>query len=127
MNNEVVEIREEERRSKRGRKPKNYRKEYIVNTKQSKFIMDLSGDKLSSAKLHKLLESVNKKDFGRELIFKDLVVYALDKIDLKDIKVIQENSLSEMEKVERALVNYNIKNSSSLTLGEFLLKKLNLN
>jgi len=127
MNGEVVEIREEERKNKRGRKPKNYRKEYIVNTKQTKFIMDLNNDKLSRSKIHKLLESVNKKDFGRELIFKDLVIHALDKIDLKDIKIIQENSLDEMEKVERALVNYNLKNGSNLTLGEFLLKKLNLN
>ena len=74
-----------------------------------------------------LLEQANNKSYGREITFKDLSVYAVKKLNSKDIEKIQENSLSEMEKVERALDDYNSKNGESLSLGEYLVKQLKIN
>jgi SMC interacting uncharacterized protein involved in chromosome segregation len=74
----------------------------------------------------KLLETSNKKEYGREVGFKDIALYGLSKLNSKDIERIQEASLSEMEKVERALNDYNAKNGTNLSLGEFLVKKLSI-
>lgn len=65
--------------------------------------------------------------YGKEVTFKDLVLFSLPKITNKDIEKIKESSLSEMEKVERLRIEFNAKNSTNLTLGEFLMKKLNIN
>tara|TARA_Y100000768_G_scaffold388309_1_gene383466 strand:- start:1921 stop:2118 length:198 start_codon:yes stop_codon:yes gene_type:complete len=45
----------------------------------------------------------------------------------KDIDKIQERSLSDMEKVHRTLDEYNKKNNLSLSLEEYLVKKLGIN
>jgi hypothetical protein len=74
-----------------------------------------------------LLRKCNEKDFGKEILFKDLCLYAVSKLTDKDLEKIQEGSLSEMEKVERALFDYNKKSGSNLTMGEFLVKKLGIN
>ena len=45
------------------------------------------------------------------------------KLNQKEKETIYKwNSLSEMEKVERALDDYNSKNEKSLSLGEYLVK-----
>jgi hypothetical protein len=51
---------------------------------------------------------------------------ALPKLTPKDLEKIQENSLSEMERVQRALDEYNRRAEMKLSLGEFLVKKLSL-
>lgn len=112
---------------KRGRRPKNQKKEYILNEDQSKFFIDLSNEKDSLDLIFSLLKKCNKKDYGREITFKDLCIYSLSKLADKDIEKIQELSLSEMEKVQRTLDEYNKRNSTNLTLGEFLVKKLGIN
>jgi hypothetical protein len=118
---ETIEIK------KRGRKPKNQKKEFIHNHEQTKFFVDLSSDKLSLDLIFSLLEKCNTKDYGKEIHFKDLSLFAIAKINDKDIEKIQEGSLSEMEKVQRALDEHNKKAGSSLSLGEFLVKKLGIN
>lgn len=49
------------------------------------------------------------------------------KLNSKDIDKLKDDSLSEMEKVTKLLNEYNQKNNSNLELGEFLVKKLNIN
>lgn len=93
---------------------------------KTKFFVDLRKDKKSLRRIVELLELANDKNFGKEIIFRDLAVYAVKKLNEKDIQKIQEQSLSEMEKVKRALEEYNKKHNLDLELGEFLLKKLNL-
>lgn len=135
MMNEVVEINnggspdsaKSVPKKKRGRKPKNEKTEYQINPDQTKFFVDLSKDKESLNKVFKLLEASNKKDYGREITFKDLSLFAIDRINSKDIEKIQDMSLSKMEKVERALNEYNQKHGTKLSLGEFLVKKLSIN
>lgn len=111
---------------KRGRKPKNFQEEYKINLDQTKFFVDLSKDKESLEAVFKLLESANHKSYGKEITFKDLALFGIEKITPKDIEKLQDNSLSEMEKVERALDEYNKKHGTQLTLGEFLVKKLSI-
>jgi hypothetical protein len=112
---------------KRGRKPKNQIKEYQLNQSQTKFFIDLTDDKESLDLIFGLLLKCNKKNFGSEILFKHLCLYAVSKLTDKDVEKLQESSLSEMEKVERALFDYNTKNNCSLSLGEFLIKKLGIN
>jgi hypothetical protein len=118
-------IREEEQK-KRGRRTGNQGEQNKKNKEQTKFIIDVSKDKSSQELILKLLESANNKEHGREVSLKDIVVVALSKLTPKDLEKIQEDSLSEMEKVEKALLEYNKKNNSNLTLGEFLVKKLGI-
>ena len=111
---------------KRGRRPKGVKEEFILNKDQTKFFVDLSKDKKILKDIMSLLEQANNKSYGKEITFKDLSVYAVKKLNSKDIEKIQENSLSEMEKVERALDDYNSKNGESLSLGEYLVKQLKI-
>ena len=114
-------------KKKRGRRPKDTKNEYVLNKEQTKFFVDLSKDEKDLGKIQEILVEANTKKHGGEVLFKDLALYAISKLSKKDIEKLQENSLSEMEKVERSLDEYNIKNGTKLNLGEYLLKKLNLN
>lgn len=119
--------REQESGKKRGRKPKNQKKEFIINQEQTKFFVDLSSDKDSLGLIFDLLEKCNQKNYGKEIQFKDVALYAISKVSDKDVERIQELSLSEMEKVERALDEFNKKNNLKLSMGEFLVKRLGIN
>lgn len=120
------EIQQQENK-KRGRKPKNHKKEFSVNQEQTKFFVDMSSDKEALDLIFSHLKKCNEKDYGREILFKDLCLYAVSKLTDKDIEKIQEGSLGEMEKVQRALDEHNKKTGSTLSLGEFLVKKLGIN
>lgn len=119
-NNEVII-------KKRGRKPKNQTRETVINKEQSKFFVDLSNEKDSLSLIFDFLLKCNEKNYGRPILFKDICIYAVSKLTDKDVDKIQEVSLSEMEKVQRALDDYNKKNGQKLELGEFLVKKLGIN
>lgn len=123
----VKEKKEKGTSGKRGRKKKNEKVVYELNKEQTKFFIDLSSDNKSQEKVFNLLEKCNQKDYGREIQFKDIVLYSIEKVSEKDIEKIQEVSLSEMEKVERLLNDYNKRSNNKLSLGEFLVKKLNIN
>ncbi|HAZ14222.1 MAG: hypothetical protein A2X86_22440 [Bdellovibrionales bacterium GWA2_49_15] len=116
----------EEGTKKRGRKPKNFKEVYRINREQTKFFVDLTKEKENLDKVFQLLESANQKPYGKEILFKDLALFAIDKVSAKDIEKLQEGSLTEMEKVDRALDEFNKKNGTNLGLGEFLVKKLSI-
>lgn len=122
----VVNIEKGEGKKRRGRKKKSEKADPEINREQSKYYVDVTKDQEGKEVLMSLLALANKKDFGREITFRDLVFAALPKLSPKDIEKLQENALSEMEKVERALAEYNKKNETSLTLGEFLVRKLGI-
>lgn len=131
---ELIKIkkeREEEKKNevsakKRGRKPKNFKGEYKLNRARTKFFVELAKENENLLMVFKHLEAANNKTHGREIFFKDLAIFAMEKLTQKDIEKIQELSLSEMEKVERALEEFNSKNGLNLSLGEFLVKKLSI-
>ena len=110
---------DEIRRKKKGRDAQ-------IDKEQSKFFVDLSKEQSVLASIVELIREANKRAFGREITFKDLVVYALPKLTTKDLERIQESTLSPMERVQKALADYNQKHSTNLELGEFLVKKMNL-
>ena len=122
-----MDIVVEGKKKRRGRRPKNEKREYIVNMEQTKYLVDLGSNKEQREMVYELLGRVNDKAYGHIVLFKDLAFYGLSKITDKDIEKVQEMSLTEMEKVERSLDEFNKKNGSKLKLGEYLLKKLNLN
>ena len=126
MNEEKIEKQNQPKNKKRGRKPKNFKKEFELNRDQTKFFVDLSKDKDSLEKVFNLLEEANKKESGREINFKDLSLFALDKINPKDIEKLQDNSLSKRERLEVAWKDFNQKNKQSLSFDDFLMKKVGL-
>jgi hypothetical protein len=118
---------EEEIIKNKGRKKKEISEEINSNKEQNKFFIDVSKDSESKEMILNLLTQANSKSYGKEIILKDLVLMSLPKLTVKDIEKIQENSLTGMEKVERALDEYNKKSETKLTLEEFLVKKLGIN
>lgn len=114
-------------KKKRGRKPKNIKEEYVLNKEQTKYFIDLTKDTESLKLVQKLLVEANKKDLGHEITIKELAINGIRKLNSKDIEKIKDESLSEMEKVTKLLNEYNEKNNTKLDLGEFLVKKLNIN
>lgn len=122
-----VSSNEELRNIGRGRKKKeNTREESNVEDHQYKFFVDLRHEKDVLEQILKMLKEANNKPYGKEITFRDLAVYAVPKLTTKDIEKIQEGSLTEMERVQRLLDEHNEKNKTSLSLGEFLVKKLNI-
>lgn len=119
--NEVSEVK------KRGRKPKNQNKEVEINKDQTRFYVDLRDNKESQDLIFSFLTKCNEKNYGKPILFKELCVYAIGKLNEKDIDKIKEHSLSEMEKVQKTVDDYNKKHNTNLSMGEFLVKKLGIN
>jgi len=111
---------------KRGRRKKDEAQEQHEPKDQNKYFIDVSKNKEQRELIQNILNQSNNKNYGREIILKDLVLIALPKITTKEIEKLQESSLSEMERVSMALDEYNKKSEVKLTLGEFLVKKLAL-
>lgn len=123
---EEINVREEGV-ERRGRKKKDKKLEESNEVdSQYKFFVDLRHEKEVLEQILKMLKTANNKNYGKELTFKDLAVYAVPKLTAKDLEKIQEGSLSEMERVQRLLDEHNQKNEIKLSLGEFLVKKLNI-
>jgi len=111
---------------KKDRKFKNDKEVFKINREKIRFIVDLGSDAEVLGKVFDLLEKANNKEYGREITFKDLVIWGITKINPKDVEKIQECSMTEMEKVERVFNEYKSKTGEGITLGEFLVKKLNI-
>ncbi len=116
----------EEEKKKRTRRKKGEKKRVVINEDQSKFVMNLNENDKERSELIKILKEANNKDFGSEVGFKELVLYSLSKITAKDIEKIKDQSMTEMERVEKSLNDYNEKNNTSLSLGEYLVEKLKI-
>lgn len=122
---DVVIDRDGREGKKRGRKSKKKEGEERKEEK-NKFFVDLGNDQEVLLLVIRLLSEANNKAYGREINFRDLVIHAVPKLNSKDIEKIQDQSLSEMERVKRLLDEHNEKNKTSLSLGEFLVKKLSI-
>ncbi len=116
----------QETKKRKGRRRKDEVSVMSETKDQDKFFIDVSKNKEQKELIQGILNQANNKNYGREIILKDLILISLPKITPKEIERLQENSLSEMEKVAKALDEYNKKADIKLTLGEFLVKKLAL-
>ena len=123
---DVVINRDGKEEKKRGRKSKKKEGEERKEEQKNKFFVVFGDDQEVLLLVTKLLSEANNKAYGREINFRDLVIYAIPKLNSKDIEKIQDQSLNEMERVKRLLDEHNEKNKTSLSLGEFLVKKLNI-
>ena len=112
---------------KKEQKTKNDNDGFKINKEQIRFLVDIGRDTDVQRKIFELLEKANNKEYGREITFKDLAILGITKISSKDIEKIQEGSMTEMERVDRAFNEYKLKTGENITLGEFLVKKLNIN
>lgn len=124
-NNEVLGNKKEKKTKKIKADEKKVAKE-DENSEKSKFFIDVSKDNETRDLIGKLLNEANNKTYGREIILKDLIILAIPKLTPKDIERIQESALTDMEKIERLLAEHNEKNKTTMSLGEFLVKKLNI-
>ena len=115
---------EEVKKERRG--TKKIKIEEVEKEKQSKFFVDLSKESEVLGNILLILEQVNNKSYGREITFKDLAIYSVPKLSVKDFEKIQETVLTDMERVQKLLNEHNLKNSSQLSMGEFLVKKMNI-
>lgn len=112
-----------ETRKKPGPKPKSEKREFTVNEEQRKFIIDVGGDEDTKNMILELLKKCNSKTYGREVTFRELVVFAFAKITDKDIPKLQESSLTPREKAEKVVSEYNQKHGTNLSLEEYILTK----
>ncbi|NOT79960.1 MAG: hypothetical protein HOP07_13275 [Bacteriovoracaceae bacterium] len=113
-------------KKKGGKKKEKSDEEKIIEDQQYKFFVDLRHEQEALEQVLKILKDANNKSYGREILFRDLAIYSVPKLTTKDIEKIQEGSLTEMERVQRLLDEHNEKSKTHLSLGEFLVKKLNL-
>ena len=113
------------RKTKSAKEIKNEDKEENKND-QDKFFIDVTKDQEAKEMMAKLLTEANNKSFGRQIILKDLVLVALPKLTSKDIELIQNSVLSNLEKVKKQCFEYNQKNKTDLDLGEFLVSIKNV-
>ncbi|OFZ46403.1 MAG: hypothetical protein A2381_14610 [Bdellovibrionales bacterium RIFOXYB1_FULL_37_110] len=107
-------------------KLKNNKAVFKINKEQTRFRVDLGRDLKVLRKVLDLLERANNKEYGRKITFKDLAIWGITKINSKDMKKIQAASMTKMEKVERFFNEYKAKTRGGITLGKFLVKKLNI-
>jgi hypothetical protein len=115
-------------KKKRGRRPKGVvKKRYVSDRSKNKFVMDLSKDLINQSKVHELLDQLNDKDFGDDISFKELGIFAINKVTSKDVEKIQETSLTHEQKLKRFWRESNEKSNTKLSYEEFLVKKLNIN
>ncbi|MCK5074436.1 MAG: hypothetical protein KAQ98_13480 [Bacteriovoracaceae bacterium] len=123
---ESGEIKKEVTKNKKVQRSRIKTVKYKLNREKVRFTVDLSNEKKSLEVVFKLLEQANKKDYGREIDFRDLAIYGINKLGQRDVEKIQEASMSEMEKVERLFNEHKTKHGGDMTLGGFLVKKLNI-
>ncbi len=122
---EVKEIKKEEfGKKKRGRKRI---KEKSRIEDQKKFFIDYSRESKKHALVVKLIHEANKKEFGRDVEFKDLVDIALTKLGTKDLERIRENCLTNEQRLERACVEHNKKHGTNYGSADFAVKQLKIN
>ena len=119
----VKDVKEEKKKS---RKSKNDKDGFKINKEQTRFIVDLGSDVENLGKIFEQLEKANNKEYGRKISFKDLAVYGITKIKLRDIEKIQESSMTKMEKVEREFNAYKSRIGEGVTLEKLGAKKLNI-
>ena len=100
--------------------------EHVTKKYPSRFYLDSKKERETFNQVLKILDEANQKDRGREVTFTDVVSHALSRLNSKDVEILKEKSLSNMEKVELVLAEYNQTHGLNLDMGEFLKMKLKL-
>ena len=91
---------------------------------QDRFFIDVSDDVKSLELIHRLLEDVNTKKYGRKLILKDLVVVALTKLKQKDLEALKDLSLTGPDLLRMECDEFNKAQSTKISLNEYMYLRL---
>ena len=94
---------------------------------RKRFVIDRSRIPKVHALALKILTAANKKEQGREVNFEHLAALALAKVRPNDIERLKNESLTDMDKVNLKLIEYNRNNKTNLSLGQFLARELGIN
>lgn len=89
------------------------------NRVQDRFFIDVSDDDSGYVLIERLLGEANKKQYGKKVILKDLVMAALPKLKEKDLDAIKEASVTPMEHLRRKTDDYNETYSAKLKPIEY--------
>jgi|APGre2960657468_1045069.scaffolds.fasta_scaffold09287_4 hypothetical protein len=123
---EMVNVIGLETKKKRGRKKKDEIKDKKEIKDQNKFIIDVNRNAEEKELILNVLRQANEKDFGREIQLKDILILLLSKLNVKDIEKLQENCLTDRERIRKAHIEFNKKNNTELSFDEFLIKRLGI-
>ncbi len=123
---EMVNVIQIENKKKRGRKRKDEVKEKKEIKDQNKFIIDVNRNPEEKELILNVLRQANEKDFGREIQLKDVLILLMSKLNSKDIEKLQENCLSDKERIRKAHNEFNKKNNTELSFDEFLIRRLGI-
>lgn len=74
--------------------------------------------------INSILEKCNKSNFGRSVSLSDIVLYSIRKLKDTDFELIKESTLTVEESAEKALLEFNHRNGTNLTLIELAMKQL---
>lgn len=119
----TTDVIETEKETKKRTKRKEV---YRVDKKQRRFYIDFKGEDDAHKRLMELLTVVNEKDYGSPIGVKEVLIHSMGKLNPKDLEKIRDSSLTGLEKVERARIEFNEKNDTDFSMEEFLLRRLNL-
>lgn len=72
---------------------------------QTKFFVDLRTEEKELRRIFNLLKQANNKSYGKKIIFKDLALFAIEKISQKDLEKIKELSLSKWRKYKKFVMS----------------------
>ena len=94
---------------------------------KKRFVLDRSRSPKIHALAVRILTAANKKEHGREVTFENVAALALSKIKAPELERLKNQSLTDMDKVNLKLIEYNRRNKTNLSLGEFLIRELESN
>ena len=91
---------------------------------EKKTISILKSEIESIELVNSTIEKCNVSIIGRKVTLTDIVLYSIRKLKESDFELIKDSTLTIEERTEKALLEFNLKNGTSLTLIEYLRKQL---
>ena len=74
--------------------------------------------------VNSIIEKCNISNLGRRVTLSDIALYSIRKLKEADFELIKDLTLTMEEKMEKALLEFNQKNGTNLTLIELAMKQL---
>ncbi len=91
---------------------------------EKKTISILKSEIESIELVNSTIEKCNVSIIGRKVTLTDIVLYSIRKLKESDFELIKDSTLTIEERTEKALLEFNLKNGTSLTLIELAMKQL---
>lgn len=82
---------------------------------------------ISIAEVYAFIEVLNKKDFGKDIEWADIIAYFIKNHTENDIQNLQESSMTLMDKIRQKYQREKDKTGVAMSFEEFLAKKTKVN